>query len=966
MTERTPFILPPIAQSQPASNSLVVNHLESVPVAADSSAEEPYTIKCICEYDHADTNTICCDKCETWQHYECYYDGDFAKASSDDFAHQCVDCQPRHVDRRKAHEQQRLREEQRRFAREGEIKKTKRPSSKTHKKKQSEAVNGLHDATSHRGSKSGLGADIPQAKRAKTQHRTQNSISSQGVKRSPALHSRHNSHAHPLSPATTPPELPDDFVVHGYSDQFVSCWHNDPGAQELPANLLTSLNVTSTMSSWLHSDDTLLQDTKHTSAEVFKKIKPDTNFALSKFPKLQLVQRSINARGTEVQIKALAVAEPVREGRLLGELKGAVGFQKDYSQESPDQYSKLCHPAPFVFFHPKLPIYIDTRKEGSQCRYVRRSCRPNTTLETLIANEQEYHFCFVADASLATNTQITMPWEFVFPEKESERFKRILCLSDEGTEDMEITQEVYDQLSEMVDSLLSEYGGCACDLGHDCAFVRFHRNYQARHQIQMQPKKQKRSRKTKQQHVSPTSTGYATNSRDPSEGHRGGSDAEESVSSKRHDRGLNGSAAHSEVLPGGIVSDRDKRKLADIEKSFEQMDKLPPKKKKKSLDSNHQSSVPAPASSSHRSKGKGPSRNGSGLGLSTGNRGRKSVSRQQSESPATGISPKTLPISIPRCHQQKSKRRQVQYVESGMQTEDDLDAWYKTPQEPPRNTYRKFAVASFIKDIHRNRLENFTPARSLPPLEPEDAVKTAIENGWVTLDAKPVKLFKLEVKKESSPSVSLPHNNIQQTATVEPCAPQSSDTIMTDAPPIGSVTVERPPPPLWPGISKSVDVAIPATQPILPQDSKIALSSPPQLPPKQASAPILPAMVGNSQSPPLTESPLEIGQPVPSPAPVPAIVPAPVKKKLSLKDYMRKNAAAHPAKAKLADSKPSSGLTPAALPVVPESKPNGISNPTATEVSLVNGDTDTVMGGVTDDTPSKAAEVTVNGDVPHV
>lgn len=59
---------------------------------------------------------------------------------------------------------------------------------------------------------------------------------------------------------------------------------------------------------------------------------------------------------------------------IVGELKGKIGHMEDYIHDPTNRWDYLRHPAPFVFFHGKLPIYIDTRSEGTTCRYLRRSC----------------------------------------------------------------------------------------------------------------------------------------------------------------------------------------------------------------------------------------------------------------------------------------------------------------------------------------------------------------------------------------------------------------------------------------------------------------------------------------------------------------------------------------------------------------------------------------------------------------
>lgn len=66
--------------------------------------EEPYTIKCICSFNVDDGNTIFCEKCDTWQHINCYYAGRAEEALREDFDHSCADCKPRLLNRRAAFE----------------------------------------------------------------------------------------------------------------------------------------------------------------------------------------------------------------------------------------------------------------------------------------------------------------------------------------------------------------------------------------------------------------------------------------------------------------------------------------------------------------------------------------------------------------------------------------------------------------------------------------------------------------------------------------------------------------------------------------------------------------------------------------------------------------------------------------------------------------------------------------------
>ncbi|KAI0543263.1 hypothetical protein GGR58DRAFT_519395 [Xylaria digitata] len=64
--------------------------------------EKPCTIKCICHFNDDDGNTIYCERCDTWQHIECYFPDSMAEVQRNDFHHSCVECNPRILDRKGA------------------------------------------------------------------------------------------------------------------------------------------------------------------------------------------------------------------------------------------------------------------------------------------------------------------------------------------------------------------------------------------------------------------------------------------------------------------------------------------------------------------------------------------------------------------------------------------------------------------------------------------------------------------------------------------------------------------------------------------------------------------------------------------------------------------------------------------------------------------------------------------------
>ena len=85
----------------------VVNHSTS-----QIKEEEDYIIKCFCGFRVDDGNTVLCDRCDTWQHIECYYYEHYRNGKAPDvssFDHTCVDCLPRVYDKKSAIERQKIR-----------------------------------------------------------------------------------------------------------------------------------------------------------------------------------------------------------------------------------------------------------------------------------------------------------------------------------------------------------------------------------------------------------------------------------------------------------------------------------------------------------------------------------------------------------------------------------------------------------------------------------------------------------------------------------------------------------------------------------------------------------------------------------------------------------------------------------------------------------------------------------------
>lgn len=508
-TQSAPPVHPPYILEKPSFK-------DAFPKAKPKKEED--SIQCICNYPDDDGNTIFCEECKTWQHIACYYPGRENEALEEEFRHSCADCEPRQLDRHRAAERMQLRLGLQLVDGEPHDKKHKKHPSKTHKKKTKPTdlqLNG--NAVGADGPKHGSPLDHPPAKKAKTSHKSSQSLSAQAPKRSPPHSAPKLSHrGHPLSPATTPPDLPIDFDFQSYHPNTIT--RRQESVQIVDNNTTANLKTRNLMSLWSKPDSgQFQQDTKLEFRDVVQMMSPT---AFQPAPFVDTTEVTVPG-GTLLLRPHLVIPSAVAKDVPLLELNGLIGLQKDYCEDIDNRYAELCAPLPFVFFPPYFPLYIDTRNEGSNARYASLSCHPNVRLETYVSDDSDYHFWLVSDRSIAANEKITLPWDFRLPEPLQGYMERLLSRNDEentGHPVTEIDHSGYKSLADWIWNLLAEYGGCACNGGDDCAFARFRIDFEEK--FQARPSAQKRKRAKSRPHtISPTSTGQATNSRAASEGH---------------------------------------------------------------------------------------------------------------------------------------------------------------------------------------------------------------------------------------------------------------------------------------------------------------------------------------------------------------------------------------------------------------------------------------------------------------
>lgn len=731
--------------------------------------EEPYTIKCICNFSDDDGNTILCETCDTWQHIDCFYPDNRDEALRPDFIHSCAECKPRPLNRQKAIE--RTLQLKNPAPVEGPSeKKPKRPPSKSHKKKPklSEVqVNGQY-VTTETSNKSTPTDQLPPSKKSKTSHRPSQSLSSQPTKRSPSHGNSRTNNGHPPSPATTPPDLPEDFQIHHYSQAFYSLY-DEVNTSDTQSNAFASIAIPTALSRWLREPDMMKQEVGRMHSEVFQNTPIDLE---AKKPKLELedATRSMDSNpSTLLRWRFLKSTHTIEKDVPLIELNGEIGFQKDYCANPDNLWTDLSSPLPFVFFHPALPLYIDTRKEGSLARYVRRSCKPNTQMDTYLASGSEYHFWLVSDRRIEAGEQITLPWEFRLEKTVHPRWLHLLGLSDDdsaGVEEKEMEGAEYMAISNWIDRILSEYGGCACEEENNCAFARFHRRYlHAKGTSRSGNSKKKISRRVRPHTLSPTSTGHATNSRAASEGHVEEAQEDDGRSQSGSSRSKPPSREPTPPLRQGSfdqlgiitgLTDRDKRKVAMVEDTFRRMEQQqqPPRKKKRPSDG-------TTTSNSSRPKHRHGSTTSQGHYVDTGTCRSKSGSPMTIQSPQfSTASTKSLALgdqSEARTSRKGSASAQPVYCDAGVQTDPVQGEWFSDAKESPKPRKRIIPLSRRLLSS-KHRLQCDQAEHRKQPLTPRTSSGSAMELDSPAQCPKPV-ITPLDA---------------------EPSAPQTDDIPMTD------------------------------------------------------------------------------------------------------------------------------------------------------------------------------------------
>lgn len=549
------------AELQPGSSALFATPTQPISNGyspAEDNNFDDEAIKCICGYNEDDGNTVLCEICHTWGHIECYYpDGVVPDV------HECVDCKPRAIDVEGAKERQRLS----RMATSSSERKTKRAPAKNNKKRTKDAIgqtNGWPASDHYYATDRTSGSprdQPPPSKRPKTTHRTSSSISRKRAGSTMAAHS-----------PTKALRSPARFYSGEYFSSEYMALREKPDFTPIHANIFSTIAVSNDLSSWLNDPERLQEVTGKTAHDIFQRwdrAYEELERTSPGVTKHTEEDPSIVIRDRHPVITRLTLNSHAPAGAYIGELKGSIGRKEEYQQDPANRWDELRHPEPFVFFHDSLPVYIDSRVEGTLLRYVRRSCNPNVKIQIII-NNGEYHFCLISTEDIQAGQEIALGWTL------DQRFYKTMAAMSRGNIDEDDGAYVVNWTS----CVLANLGGCACGRA-PCALSRFdareHPNSTAANGHGLKPPKPRKSKKTGNQ-ISPLSTGRATNSRAASEAINAtdvdddNADARSSSRSKPTSRDITPMTATNDGTGLGVeMSDRERRKLMQEERLFEQL-----------------------------------------------------------------------------------------------------------------------------------------------------------------------------------------------------------------------------------------------------------------------------------------------------------------------------------------------------------------------------------------------------------
>lgn len=669
-------------------------------------------------------------------------------------------------------------------------------------------------------------------------------------------------------------------------------------------NLYSSIGVTNALSEWLSVTD---EEFRNLHGQIKGEVLMRWDGDLDDIPgkaQPELIDRYDNLveyNGVHPRWKAVTVEEPVPEGAYIGEIKGHVCFKQDYQEESCNRWPELRHPEPFVFFHSSLPIAVDARNEGTELRYVRRSCKPNARLQILVTGGVHYHFCFMATQQIEPGDEVAIAWD-----------------TNEATFRQAVAENNSDDMKTWISTALSNLGPCACNKGpSECAMARFDRRGEPVPRVKA-PKSKKRKNG---QHISPLNTNVV-NSRSGSEVRKMEAD-DDGTDSRSASGSAGGGSASRDITPNTHysvngaqpeLSEREKKKLAKEEEMFRRQEEERTGKQTKKKRSSGGSHLNTPSITS--SKQLGFPANGASLRHADAGTSRQAV--QSSGKLVPGRKTKASKSTV-KPATKLIKRPKPVYVDVETQCDfdkEDAERMASTPK--PRKAFKSLRQ----RLLERCARNNQAILSSMPPSPVQrKQSETEMDVDITSQDFLPVKTT-VGNDIEMVDAASAPGIGTSPTITSIPASALSTKSAESG---------KQSPPQDLPAAPPEQDSSF--SKPLSSPEASNPANMHLQMPPPATN----PFAHGTASGTPgsIAQSPASI---TPGSTFPPSVVAAvtPMKKKLSLSDYTRRKA-----KREDTDTKTDRESSPASVnsgPIVPPLQPSSSAEARAAEGTAVDED----------------------------
>ncbi|KAJ2783488.1 SET domain-containing protein 3 [Coemansia interrupta] len=107
--------------------------------------------------------------------------------------------------------------------------------------------------------------------------------------------------------------------------------------------------------------------------------------------------------------------EAIAQNRYICEYRGQVVLKAAYKEDPKNYYDLLRTTRPHTHFHTEIDLCVDARRQGSEARFVRRSCNSNVALRSIHVPESpdsHIHLGLFATRDIAPEEELSIGWEW--------------------------------------------------------------------------------------------------------------------------------------------------------------------------------------------------------------------------------------------------------------------------------------------------------------------------------------------------------------------------------------------------------------------------------------------------------------------------------------------------------------------------------------------------------------------------